>query len=40
VPGVGTADRDRVEHETAGEEQGGDAALVLLVVELEALEVQ
>jgi hypothetical protein len=40
VPGVGPADRDRVEDETAREKKGRDAALVLLVVEPEALEVQ
>jgi hypothetical protein len=40
VPGVGPADRDRVEDETAGEEEGRDAALVLRVVKLDRLEVQ
>jgi len=40
VPGVGPADRDRVEHEAGGEKNGRDAALVLRVVDLEAVEVQ
>jgi hypothetical protein len=40
VPGVGAADRDRVEDETAGEEEGRNAALVLLIVELDRFEVQ
>jgi len=40
VPGIDPADGDGVEHEAKGEEQRRDAALVLLVVEPEALEVQ
>jgi len=40
VPGVGPADRDRVEHEAAGEKEGRNAALVLRVVELDRFEVQ
>jgi len=40
VPRVDAADRDRVEQEAEGEEQRRDAALVLLVVEPEALEIQ
>jgi len=40
VPRIRAADRDRVEQESAGKEQRRDAALVLLVVEPEALEIQ
>jgi hypothetical protein len=40
VPGVGAADRDHVEHETAGEKEGRDAALVLRVINLDRFEVQ
>jgi hypothetical protein len=40
VPGVDAPDRDRVEDEAAGEKERRNAALVLLVVEPEALEVQ
>jgi len=38
VPGVDPADRERVEDETAGEEERRDAAFVPRVIEPEALD--